>query len=71
VLAVGCQQLAENGLGAAVGVVVGGVDEGAADLGEQLELLGASALRRPQSVPKVMVPSATSLTRRPMPPSNL
>jgi hypothetical protein len=73
VIPVGGQQVAEDRLGGAVGVLVGRVDEGAAGLGEQLELPGAFARRRPQpqSVPKVMVPRATSLTRRPELPSNV
>src|SRR5262249_5838620 len=37
----------EDRFGGAAGVVVGGVDEGAAGRGEQLELLGALAFRRP------------------------
>jgi hypothetical protein len=73
VIPVGRQQVAEDRLGGAVGVLVGRVDEGAAGLGEQLELLGAlpAGAPQPQSVPKVMVPRATSLTRRPELPSNV
>jgi hypothetical protein len=43
VISVGRQQVAEDRLGGAVGVLVGRVDEGTAGLGEQLELLGTFA----------------------------
>jgi hypothetical protein len=46
VISLGGQQVAEDRFGGAVGVLVGRVDEGASGLGEQLELLGAFALRR-------------------------
>ena len=70
---VGSEQLAEYGLGGPACVLVSGVDERAARVGEHLELFGALALRgpQPQSVPKVIVPSASSLTLSPDPPSNV
>ena len=72
-VAVGSEEAADDLLGLALVVLVGGVDEVAARLGERGEdavallLVGAEA---PAS-PKLMVPRQISETRRPLGPRSL
>jgi hypothetical protein len=67
----GGEEVADDLLGVAVGVGVGGVDDVAAAVEVSARIASAvSALApQPSSSPKVMVPSESGLTRRPERPS--
>jgi hypothetical protein len=64
----GCEPLSDSGLGDAVVVDVGGVDQVAAGFDERVEL-GEGVLLGVSAVPKFIVPRARLETRVPLLPS--